>query len=33
MNYLYTKYPLSKFVLIGFSMGGNIVVKYLGEKR
>jgi abhydrolase domain-containing protein 2 len=32
MNYLYTKYHLSKFVLIGFSMGGNIVVKYLGEK-
>jgi len=25
------KYPDSKFIAVGFSMGGNIVVKYLGE--
>jgi len=25
------KYPDSKFIAVGFSMGANIVVKYLGE--
>ena len=25
------KYPASKFIAVGFSMGANIVVKYLGE--
>ena len=27
------KYPDDKFIAIGFSMGGNIVVKYLGEHQ
>ena len=26
-----SKYPDNKFIAVGFSMGGNIVVKYLGE--
>lgn len=25
-------YPPTRFIAIGFSMGGNIVTKYLGEK-
>ena len=25
------KYPNSRFIAVGFSMGANIVVKYLGE--
>lgn len=27
------KYPHSKIVAIGFSLGGNIITKYLGEER
>ena len=26
-------YPDTKFLLVGFSMGGNIVCKYIGEPR
>jgi len=26
-----SKYPDDRFIAVGFSMGGNIVVKYLGE--
>ncbi|XP_055386134.1 abhydrolase domain-containing protein 2 [Condylostylus longicornis] len=29
---LYKKYPSSHFCLVGFSLGGNIVTKYMGEK-
>lgn len=31
LNHLADRYPDTKVVLIGFSMGGNIVTKYLGE--
>lgn len=27
------RYPTHKMVAVGFSMGGNIITKYLGEKR
>ena len=27
------RYPDDKFIAVGFSMGGNIVVKYLGEHQ
>ena len=27
------RYPTTKFVVIGFSMGGNLVTKYLGEAK
>lgn len=27
------KYPQTKIVAIGFSLGGNLITKYLGEKR
>ena len=27
------RYPGTKFICVGFSMGGNLVTKYLGEKR
>jgi len=26
-------YPGSQLIAVGFSMGGNIVMKYLGEKK
>ena len=25
------KYPTDKFIAVGFSMGANIIIKYLGE--
>jgi len=31
VNEMMGKYPDSKFIAVGFSMGANIVVKYLGE--
>jgi abhydrolase domain-containing protein 2 len=27
------RYPGTKFICVGFSMGGNLVTKWLGEKR
>lgn len=27
------RYPGTKFICVGFSMGGNLVTKYLGEVR
>ena len=27
------RYPTTKIICIGFSMGGNIVTKYLGERK
>lgn len=30
---LIKKYPQTKIVAIGFSLGGNLVTKYLGEDR
>lgn len=27
------RYPGTKFILVGFSMGGNLVTKYIGEER
>ena len=30
---LIERHPDTKIICIGFSMGGNIVTKYLGEKR
>ena len=27
------RYPATKFVCVGFSMGGNVVTKYLGEEK
>ncbi len=32
VNYLIDKYQYSKIMLVGFSMGGNITLKYVGEK-
>ena len=26
------KYPLSSIVSVGFSLGGNLITKYMGEK-
>lgn len=30
---LLENYPATRMVVVGFSMGANIVVKYLGERR
>ena len=30
---LLKRYPSTKIVCLGFSMGGNLVTKYLGERR
>ncbi len=27
------RYPHTKFLCLGFSMGGNLVTKYLGEEK
>jgi abhydrolase domain-containing protein 2 len=27
------RFPATKFVCIGFSMGGNLITKYLGEEK
>ncbi|GAB6032354.1 hypothetical protein CHUAL_010995 [Chamberlinius hualienensis] len=32
-NYMSNRFPKSKMIAVGFSMGGNIVTKYLGEKK
>lgn len=31
INHLVTKNPNSKIVCIGFSLGGNLITKYMGE--
>ena len=33
VNHLLRCYPTTKIICIGFSMGGNVVTKYLGEKK
>ena len=33
VRHVTTRYPTTKIICIGFSMGGNIVTKYLGEKK
>lgn len=33
MTDLSKRYPATKFVCIGFSMGGNLITKYLGEEK
>jgi len=33
VRHVVTRYPTTKIVCIGFSMGGNIVTKYLGERK
>ncbi|CAI5792752.1 Hypothetical predicted protein [Podarcis lilfordi] len=33
VNYIRKTYPQSKLVVVGFSLGGNIVCKYLGENQ
>lgn len=30
---LLDRYPNTKLILIGFSLGGNLIAKYLGEDR
>ena len=33
VRHVVTRYPTTKVICIGFSMGGNIVTKYLGERK
>jgi len=33
VNYIKKTYPLTQLVVVGFSLGGNIVCKYLGESQ
>ncbi|KAL0619658.1 Monoacylglycerol lipase ABHD2, partial [Plecturocebus cupreus] len=33
VNYIKKTYPLTQLVVVGFSLGGNIVCKYLGETQ
>lgn len=33
MEYLFKEFPNHKLVLIGFSLGGNLLLKYLGERE
>lgn len=33
VKHLEQKYPSSYFVAVGFSLGGNIVTKYMGEQE
>ena len=33
VRHVSTRYPTTKIICIGFSMGGNIVTKYLGERK
>jgi abhydrolase domain-containing protein 2 len=33
MTDLSKRFPATKFVCIGFSMGGNLITKYLGEEK
>lgn len=30
---LLERYPNTKLILVGFSLGGNLIAKYLGEER
>jgi len=32
LDNLIEKYPNTRLVLVGFSLGGNLITKYLGEK-
>lgn len=33
VNYIKRTYPQTQLVVVGFSLGGNIVCKYLGETQ
>lgn len=33
VNYIKKTYPQTQLVVVGFSLGGNIVCKYLGENQ
>lgn len=33
VTYIKKTYPLTQLVVVGFSLGGNIVCKYLGETQ
>ena len=33
VRHVAARYPTTKIICIGFSMGGNIVTKYLGERK
>lgn len=32
VTHVLTKYPGTKIVCVGFSLGGNLITKYMGEK-
>lgn len=33
VNYIKKTYPQTQLIVVGFSLGGNIVCKYLGETQ
>lgn len=33
IKHVVTKYPNTRIVCVGFSLGGNIITKYLGEDK